>query len=89
MTTDTLTRIENDVNATLDILSDLRARKSDIALLRRQGLHLTAAIQRDEMLARLEAWLDPDGAIIKLEQMTAQRAYAAASALAIDEACGF
>lgn len=87
--TPTLDRIRADVDETLDLFERLRARKTKIKHLRRQGLHLTAAIQRDEMLSTLEAWLDPDGALIRQEQQTAQRALASASALAIDPELGF
>lgn len=89
MTTDTLTRIERDVNTTLDLFERLRNAKTEIALMRRQNLHLSAAILRDKLLCEVEAWIDPDGETIRMEQQTAQRAFAAASARAIDPACGF
>lgn len=85
--TRTLEAIEADES--YSILEELRARKHEIAKLRKQGLHVTASIQRDEMLSRLEDWLDPDANLIRMEQQTAQRALAAASALAIDPALGF
>jgi len=91
MTTDPWTRVIEAIEAdpSFNLFERLRARRAEIAQLRRQGLHLTAAIQRDEMLAQIEAWLDPDGAVQRQEQMSAQRDYAAASALDIDPACGF
>ncbi len=89
MSTDTLTRIKEDVDVTLYLFEKLRNAKTEIAHMRRQGYHLTAAIKRDELLSQIEAWLDPDGEIVKMEQQTAQRAMAGASALAIDPTCGF
>jgi len=91
MTTHPYTRMIAAIEAdpSFNLFKRLCARRAEIAQLRRQGLHLTAAIQRDEMLAQLEAWIDPDGAVQRQEQLTAQRDYAAASALDIDPACGF
>jgi hypothetical protein len=85
--TRTLEAIETDDY--YHLLEELRAWRSDIAAMRHKGLHTSASIARDEMLSRVETWLDPDASIIKMEQQTAQRALAAASALAIDPELGF
>lgn len=85
MTTETLTRVDE----TIALFERIRAAKTDIASLRRQGLHLTASIQRDEMLTQVEAWLDPAAGDVRRAMQAAQGAQAARSSRQIDPACGF
>lgn len=86
---DTIARITADVDATLSLLEDLRAGKTDIAAMRRAGLHTSAGIARDEMLCRVERWLDPAGLAHRAELQAEQGKQAAALALDIDPRAGF
>jgi hypothetical protein len=89
MNTPTLTRIKADVDQTIDLFTLLREAKTEIARLRRHNLHVTAAIQRDDMLCLIETWLDPDGRVRRQELQREQGASAARSAQDIDPLCGF
>jgi hypothetical protein len=89
MTTPTLDRIRADVDQTLDLFTLLREAKTEIARLRRHNLHVTAAIQRDDMLCLIETWLDPDGRMRRKEAQDEQGKCAARAALDIDPDCGF
>lgn len=88
-TTPSITRIKADIDQTMDLFTLIRDGKTEIASLRRRKLHLTAAIQRDELLSLIEAWLDPDGMTQRAAVQREQGASAAAAALDIDPTCGF
>jgi hypothetical protein len=89
MTPATLARIRADVDQTLDLFTLLREAKTEIANHRRHNLHLTAAMQRDDMLCLIEQWLDPDGLVHRQELQNEQGKNAARCALDIDPDCGF
>jgi hypothetical protein len=84
-----LDRIRADVDQTLDLFTLLREAKTEIADLRRHNLHLTAAMQRDDMLCLIEQWLDPDGMVHRQELQREQGRSGAAMAMDIDPNCGF
>lgn len=84
-----LARIRREVDTTLDLFTLLRDAKTEIARLRRHNLHVTAAIQRDDMLCLIENWLDPDGRVRREAVQREQGKNAARMATEIDDVCGF
>lgn len=55
------------------LFQTLRTAQRHIAELRAQGLHSSAATLRDNALCKVEAYLDPEAALIRQEQLAAQR----------------
>lgn len=82
-------RIRADIEQTLTLLEELRAWKTDIAAMRRDGHHTAAALTRDDILCRVERWLDPDGMERRAKMQKEQGKQAAGSARMIDTRCGF